>query len=98
MQKLDKRKPYGTIFGEYHACYTQDGKNFDGQGNEVNDKGEVVKDKKETAPDDNLELVLEPEEESTEEEEDWRILKKKVIAAGGVWSNSKKAIAYLESI
>jgi len=35
--KLDKRKPYATVsgVGENHV-YEQDGKNFDGTGNEIN--------------------------------------------------------------
>lgn len=37
MTKLNRDKPFGTIYGvhELNACYTQDGKFFDKNGTEV---------------------------------------------------------------
>lgn len=46
MAKLDLKKPHGEIHGDDVRKYEQDGKYFDGQGNELDAAGKVVKEAK----------------------------------------------------
>jgi hypothetical protein len=40
--KLNQKQPYGHVYGNHVAAFTQNGKFFDGAGNEVDDDGVMV--------------------------------------------------------
>ena len=74
----------------------QNGKNFDAHGNEVCSEDNQAPKKsriKQTKP-------VDKDIDSDEDIDcsDWRALKKRLEDAGGVWSNSKNAVAYLENL
>jgi len=40
--KLNVKQPYGHIYGNHAAVYTQNGHFFDGAGNEVDTSGDII--------------------------------------------------------
>lgn len=85
--KLDKSRPYGTVFGHADHRYVQDGKKFDSRGEEI--LPEVP-----FSPD---EPVILPDDEDLSRLH-WRLLKSRVEAAGGTWTNKADAVAFLENL
>jgi len=105
MIKLDKRKPFGTVWGDHPASFHQDGHHFDAQGNcldcgEVTDEESMEDTPLVPAPPAPVESDLPAPAPVESELNDlhWTEIKRRVEAAGGEWVNVKAGIAYLENI
>lgn len=49
MIQLDRKRPYGQVYGSPNVGYEQDGKSFDHDGNELPSPRDIVQAKKDKA-------------------------------------------------
>ena len=84
MKELDRKRPFGIIYGNYHASYTQDGCEFDVHGKLIGAPPEEEKPKPKAKPS----LGNLPIDE----------LKKRVADAGGTYKNRIDAITFLNDL
>lgn len=85
MSDLDKSKPYGKVVGMPGVRYEQDGKLFTVEGKPYEADKAKAKASDVGTPADDYENMT------------WHQLRKLVQEAGGEWTNSKEAIAFLRS-
>lgn len=86
MNMLDRKRPFGEIFGVHKAKYTQDGAEFDAKGRLLGGRGP-----KEDTPSLNADKQVVPLDKLSKDE-----LKGLVEQAGGQYANRLEAIKFLK--
>ena len=88
MKMLDRKRPYGEVFGEHPYRFTQDGAHFDSKGRLIGGRKEPEKTKPEQKEPEEVPLDKLPIQE----------LKDRVAAAGGTYTNRLDAEAFLRDL
>lgn len=90
MKTLDRSRPFGTVYGQHKARYTQDGADFDGKGRMLGGRTNIPQPPaastgvvQEEVPLDNLTI---------------KELKAAVQAAGGEYTNRLDAVKFLKEV